>query len=346
MPATAEPSVETCKVGVVVIGRNEGERLRHCLTSIAGFRARVVYVDSGSSDESVALARSVNVDVVELDLSVPFTAARARNAGFARLSQDDDSIECVQFVDGDCELAGEWLSDAAAAIEQSRDVAIVCGRLQERFPEQSVYNRICAIEWNGPVGEIAACGGIFMIRAAEFKKVGGFNPTIIAAEDDDLCLRVRGNGGKIIRIDRPMAWHDAAMTRVSQWWKRAVRCGFAFAQISSLHGKGPFRHFVHETRSTWLWGFFIPLAIVVLAVLTRGWALLAFPVLYLFAAFRIARNERFRELSPGMRWAYAAHCVASKFPQVVGQVKFWWRHARSAPSVIIEHKDAGRKLSK
>src|SRR5580658_1507129 len=125
MPATAEPSVETCKVGVVVIGRNEGERLRHCLTSIAGFRARVVYVDSGSSDESVALARSVNVDVVELDLSVPFTAARARNAGFARLSQDDDSIECVQFVDGDCELAGEWLSDAAAAIEQSRDVAIV-----------------------------------------------------------------------------------------------------------------------------------------------------------------------------------------------------------------------------
>jgi GT2 family glycosyltransferase len=346
MSATADSSFETPRtLGVVVIGRNEGARLRRCLSSIAGSCAKIVYVDSGSTDESVALARSMNVEVVDLDLSVPFTAARARNEGFARLTDHDDTIAYVQFVDGDCELAADWLSNAVAAIEPARDVAIVCGRLQERFPEQSVYNRICAIEWNGPVGDIAACGGIFMIRASEFKKVSGFDPTIIAAEDDDLCLRVRGNGGKVIRIDRPMAWHDAAMTRVSQWWRRAVRCGFAFAQISSLHGKGPFRHFVHETRSTWVWGFFIPVAIVVLAVLTRGWALLAFPVLYLFATYRIAGNERLRELSPGMRWAYATHCLASKFPQVVGQVKFWWRRAWNAPSVIIEHKDAGRKLS-
>ena len=207
-----------------------------------------MYVDSGSTDNSVLLARSMNVEVIDLDLTVPFTAAQARNAGFARLTQRDDAIEFVQFVDGDCELAPDWLAEAAAAIEQSRDVAIVCGRLHERHPEQSIYNRICAIEWNGPLGEIAACGGIFMIRAAEFAKVGGFHPTIIAAEDDDLCLRIRANGGKVIRIDRPMAWHDAAMTRVSQWWRRAVRCGFAFAQISSLHGRGPFRHFVRETR--------------------------------------------------------------------------------------------------
>jgi GT2 family glycosyltransferase len=340
MPATADSSVEAPRtIGVVVIGRNEGERLRRCLNSMGGSRAKVVYVDSGSTDESVALARGMHVDVVDLDLSVPFTAARARNAGFARLTEHDASIEYVQFVDGDCELAPDWLSDAVAAIEPSRDVAIVCGRLQERFPEQSIYNRICAIEWNGPVGEIAACGGIFMVRAVEFKKVGGFDPTIIAAEDDDLCVRVRGNGGKVTRIDRPMAWHDAAMTRLSQWWKRAVRCGFAFAQISSLHGQGPFRHFVHETRSTWVWGFFIPVAIVALAVLTGGWALLAFPILYLFAVYRIARNERWRELSTGMRWAYATHCLASKFPQVVGQVKFWWRRAWNAPSEIIEHRD-------
>jgi GT2 family glycosyltransferase len=338
MPATAEPSPETYKVGVVVIGRNEGERLRRCLSSIAGSLARVVYVDSGSTDNSVLLARSMQVEVVDLDLSVPFTAARARNAGFARLAQQDAAIQFVQFVDGDCELAPDWLAEAAASIEQSRDVAIVCGRLHERHPEQSIYNRICAIEWNGPLGEIAACGGIFMIRAAEFAKVGGFNPAIIAAEDDDLCLRVRGNGGKVTRIDLPMAWHDAAMTRGSQWWRRAVRCGFAFAQVSSLHGRGPFRHFVRETRSTWIWGCFIPVVIIVLAVLTRGWALLAFPALYLFAAFRIARNPRWRELSPGMRWAYAAHCLASKFPQVVGQVKFWWRRARNAPNVIIEHR--------
>jgi len=293
----------------------------------------------------------MNVDVVALDLSVPFTAARARNAGFARLTQDDDSIEYVQFVDGDCELASEWLADAAAAIEQSRDVAIVCGRLQERHPEQSVYNRICAIEWNGPVGEIVACGGIFMIRAAEFKQVGGFNPTIIAAEDDDLCLRVRGAGGRIFRIDQPMAWHDAAMSHFGQWWKRALRCGYAYAQISAIHGRGPFRHFVRESRSAWFWGLILPLAIILFGIATHGWSLIALPIVYGLAAFRMERHNRRRGLAPAMAWIYAAHCLGSKFPQVVGQAKFWWRRARKAPNVIIEHKivevsDAGRKLAK
>src|ERR1700722_4284997 len=120
MSATANSSFETPRtLGVVVIGRNEGERLRRCLSSIADSRAKIVYVDSGSTDESVALARAMNVEVVELDLSVPFTAARARNEGFTRLTDRDDSIEYVQFVDGDCELAADWLSNAAAAIEPS-----------------------------------------------------------------------------------------------------------------------------------------------------------------------------------------------------------------------------------
>ena len=138
------------------------------------------------------------------------------------------------------------------------EVAIVCGALLEREPERSIYNRICAIEWNGPVGEVATCGGNFVIRAESFRKVGGFNPIVIAAEDDDLCLRVRANGGKILRLDAPMAWHDAAMTRIGQWWKRAVRSGYAFAQVSSIHGRGPYRHFVRESRSAWFWGVGVP----------------------------------------------------------------------------------------
>jgi GT2 family glycosyltransferase len=333
-------------IGVVVIGRNEGERLGRCLASIAESGARVVYVDSDSSDGSVELARSKNVDVVELDLSVPFTAARARNEGFARLTAIDPQVEFVQFIDGDCELSPSWLPRAVQEIKSAEDRAIICGQLLERFPERSIYNKICAIEWNGPQGEITACGGNFLIRAESFKQVGGFNPSIIAAEDDDLCLRVRGQGGKVLRIDEQMAWHDAAMTRFSQWWRRSVRCGYAFAQVSSLHGGGPFRHFVRETRSAWFWGFLLPLGIVVVAVATRGWAIFALPAIYLVAAFRIARNNRWRQLSLGMRWVYAVHCLASKFPQVVGQVTFWWRRARKAPSAIIEHKLAGGKSSK
>jgi len=67
--------------GIVVIGRNEGERLRACFDALPGDASCVVYVDSGSTDGSVELARARGIHVVELDMSVPFTAARSRNEG-------------------------------------------------------------------------------------------------------------------------------------------------------------------------------------------------------------------------------------------------------------------------
>src|SRR5947207_307333 len=60
-------------LGVVVIGRNEGDRLRTCLSAVAGRNLPVVYVDSGSTDGSVATARGLGADVVALDLTTPFT---------------------------------------------------------------------------------------------------------------------------------------------------------------------------------------------------------------------------------------------------------------------------------
>src|SRR5947209_19431049 len=100
------------KVGVVAVGRNEGERLRRCLASLQGQSAALVYVDSGSTDGSVAVARSFGASVVELDTSVPFTAARARNAGFDRLMAEHPDLAYVQFVDGDCEVDPDWVGRA------------------------------------------------------------------------------------------------------------------------------------------------------------------------------------------------------------------------------------------
>ena len=152
------------RTGVVVIGRNEGERLRRCLESLRN-AGSIVYVDSGSTDGSAELARSVGVEVVDLDMQIPFTAARARNAGFARLRQIAPVVAFVQFVDGDCELIEGWLAAAASFLLQHPDVACVCGRLRERFPQRSVYNRLCDVEWDRDAGETAACGGIAMMRA-------------------------------------------------------------------------------------------------------------------------------------------------------------------------------------
>ncbi len=110
-PAGASSHAEP-QIGVVVIGRNEGERLRRCLESLSGALPNIVYVDSGSADGSVQMARTLRVHVLNLDLSRPFTAARARNAGFDELMKFAPNTDLVQFVDGDCEVVGDWLRTA------------------------------------------------------------------------------------------------------------------------------------------------------------------------------------------------------------------------------------------
>src|SRR5215475_745807 len=123
--------------GIVVIGRNEGKRLQRCLRS-APVGTAVVYVDSGSTDGSGQWAREQGTDVIELDVSVPFTAARARNAGFRRLKEIAPDLLYVQFVDGDCELEKNWLKSAVSFIDLHADVGIVCGRRRERHPDRSI----------------------------------------------------------------------------------------------------------------------------------------------------------------------------------------------------------------
>lgn len=179
------------KVGLVAIGRNEGERLKRCLRSAKPQVEALVYVDSGSTDDSVAFARSLGVHVVELDTSVPFTAGRARNEGAKRLREAMPDVQFVQFVDGDCELDSAWIGRALAELAARPRAAIVCGRRRERFPEASVYNRLCDIEWATPIGQAAACGGDFMVRLGAFEQMNGFSPDLIAGEEPDLCFRLR-----------------------------------------------------------------------------------------------------------------------------------------------------------
>ena len=264
------------KLGVVVIGRNEGDRLRTCLLSLDPVTRPIVYVDSGSTDGSAGLARSLGAEVVDLDLTIPFSAARARNAGFDQLIETAAEIEYVQFVDGDCEVFPTWLGKAVQTLEAQPGVAVVCGRRRKRHPEASVYNRLCDIEWDTPLGETRSCGGDALMRVCAFKQVGGYNPAVIAAEDDEVCVRIRGAGWKILAIDADMTLHDAAMTRFRQWWKRAMRCGYAYSQGASMHGKPPEKHFLRERRRLVLWGFAIPVLILGAAWPTTAWSLFGF----------------------------------------------------------------------
>ena len=202
--------------GCVVIGRNEGERLLNCLKSVENVVDWVVYADSGSSDGSPEAARAMGVYTVELDNAAPFTAARGRNAGLKRLLEICPSAQYVQFVDGDCELVEDWFKHARGTLDTHLDVAVVFGRLRERYPDRSVYNRLCDMEWNTPVGETASCGGIAVMRVRALQECGGFDEGLIAGEEPELCFRLRAKGWKILRIESDMGRHDAAMTRFGQ----------------------------------------------------------------------------------------------------------------------------------
>lgn len=308
-------------IGIVVIGRNVGERLRRCLTAVRATGMPCVYVDSGSTDGSVKLAEAIVGHVIELDCSSQFSAARGRNEGFKRLLSLYPELLLVQFVDGDCVLDSSWIARASRELLARPDLAIVCGRLREVQPEASIYNTLCDIEWNRPAGSVAACGGIFMARVEAFNQVGGFDPAISAGEEPELCLRLRRDGWRIWRIDAPMAEHDAAMFHVHQWWRRAVRSGRCVLEnLVRPSSRGEVCD-LRRVASISMWTVGIPLAALLAAWLTGGWGSL------LWAAYPVQwcrlwwRHRRRLGLSVRASMIGATFTFIGKFAELVGLVQ-------------------------
>lgn len=321
-------------IAVVIIGRNEGQRLLHCFESLITQTKNIVYVDSGSTDDSVNAAKKLGVEVLSLDMALPFTAARARNLGFDRALNIYPATKYVQFVDGDCQVFPDWLSSAINFLAKHNDVAVVCGRRKEIFPENSIYNTLCDIEWNTPVGEAKACGGDALMRAEALKMVGGYREDLIAGEEPELCVRLRQAKWRIWRLDADMTQHDANIMQFKQWWKRSVRAGYAFAEGSRLHGAAPELHWVAESRRAMVWATIIP-AIISISFLVH--ILLGLGLLLVYP-LQILRTTLKSNLPIKKAFLYSIFLVLGKFPEQVGQLKFLWNRFRKKRSQIIEYK--------
>lgn len=316
-------------VGAVIIGRNEGARLRNCLVSVLPSVQQAVYVDSGSTDGSVEMAREMGADVLELDMDSPFTAARARNEGYRRLLSLNPGVRFVQFVDGDCEVVPDWMQTALQHIGANPECAVVCGRRRERYPERSIYNLMCDLEWDTPVGDALSCGGDALFRVEALVQAGGYRDGLIAGEEPELCLRLRYMGWRIHRVDHDMTRHDAAITRWAQWWRRTVRGGHAFAEGAWLHGASPERHWVRHTARAVVWGVLFPLVIVLMVMVygpQGGLAGLLYPIQWLRLSLR--------DHSP--RIAFFA--VMGKFAEAQGVLKFCNSKLFGRAGRIIEYK--------
>ncbi|WP_298674702.1 glycosyltransferase [uncultured Lentibacter sp.] len=321
------------EIGAVVIGRNEGQRLVNCLRSMQGEVDLLIYVDSGSTDGSLEAAEALGAETLLLSAELPFTAARARNAGVGRSVARGEAPELVQFVDGDCTLEPGYLTHAAKALEADDRLGLVTGWRAEIHPDASIYNEMCHFEWHRPAGEILACGGDMMVRARAFEAVGGFNPEVIAAEDDEFCTRLRKAGHILKRLPIPMTHHDAHMTRFSQWWSRATRTGHGFEQVNDLHPE----YFVRERRRMWLFGGVLPLLGLIGAVLF--WPLLALiGLLYAVSYARTVRGLEADGLARARAWRHAVYLFLSKFPNIIGAVTYRKRKRLGSRMEIIEYK--------
>jgi GT2 family glycosyltransferase len=319
------------RTGAVVIGRNEGDRLLLCLASLKQLMPQLVYVDSASSDDSVVSARALGADVLMLDLGSPFTAARARVEGLARLEALAPGLEYVMFVDGDCEVEDGWLNIATEFLDRHTNFAVVCGRRRERYPDASRYNALADCEWNTPVGEAESCGGDAMMRCSALKEVGGFDVTMIAGEEPELCRRLRSADWRIMRLDAPMTIHDAAITRLSQWWRRAVRSGFGYAQAwhRSRGSEGGDRLYRRELLRAAVWGGGLPLLSVLLAISSHGALLLLWPVSAAAQYLRIARRGRLDAAALG---------VIGKYAEFTGALRYFARISMGSAGSTILYK--------
>jgi glycosyltransferase involved in cell wall biosynthesis len=325
-------------VSIVIIGRNEGQRLVRCLESVrtmVGPKAdvEIVYVDSGSTDGSVACARRFGASVIELQGRC--SAARARNAGWQAANGS-----WILFLDGDTIVDPGFL-DAALSHASAPQVAAVWGHRRELRPTANFYHRVLDLDWIYAPGISEFCGGDVLMRREALEKVNGFDPALIAGEEPELCSRLRGVGFQILHIDAPMTGHDLAITRFSQYWKRAVRAGYAYAQLARLTRNYAQPMWSSETsrNAVRAVGFTSLLLLTIGSLLSRNWlALLAATLMISTLVVRTALRSRWKGGDSFALLCYGIHSHFQQLPILVGQLAFWRDVAFARHRDLIEYK--------
>ena len=315
-------SISLPLLSVVLIGLNEEARLRDALTAVfatqpSGYGLEVIYVDSGSTDSSMAIARSVpGVQVLQLTTDKP-SAAKARNLGLRSAKGT-----FVQLVDGDSVLQAGWLDAATKALAAESDIACVFGQCIEMFPEQSVYMQVCGLDWHVPAGDHRLCGGNAMWRTTVLAAHEYFDETLQLGEEPDLCYRVRKAGLRIVCVDAPMVLHDLAMVTFSQYWRRGISNGKAYAKVAARYWRNPEKMWLREVLRNFAepvaWLLVLGLGSVLGGIGVGIFALLAF---WLLRASKIALATRARAGSTWRAWLYGLHCQVVRVPVAIGQIE-------------------------
>jgi glycosyltransferase involved in cell wall biosynthesis len=328
-------------LSVVVIGRNEGERLVRCLRSViameppAGGPVEIIYVDSASTDNSVEQARDFGSKVIQVNPAHP-CASVGRNAGW-RVAR----AAIVLFLDGDTILAPDFVAEAWRQFDDP-NVAVVFGNRREINTEDSIYNRVLDLDWIAGPGAVEFCGGDTLIRRAVVERINGYDESLIAGEDAEVCYRIRALGYKIVHIGRRMTGHDLAIHRFSQYWRRSLRTGHAYAEISERFCHSATPVWSREARRNRLQGA-VMLAIVagspILSLATRSLLPIAAAIAITAAlSVRTAIRTRWKCADLSTRLLYGLHSHLGQIPIWFGQLKYQLNSLSGRASELIEYK--------
>jgi hypothetical protein len=183
-------TVSTPAISIVVPVKDAARRLERCLASICASEGisrppEIIVVDNGSSDDSADVGRRFGATVI----SAPgVRVSEARNLGVAR-SQGD----AIAFVDADIEVDRQWLGRAVARLSDAIGVGAAYHAPAPGTWVQRVYDGFRPRPPTAaPTGWLPA-GGL-VVRRSEFEAVGGFDTTLEACEDVDLCERLAARG--------------------------------------------------------------------------------------------------------------------------------------------------------
>jgi len=200
------------KFSIVIPTFNEARYIGEALQSIKRQTYRdyeIIVKDGGSTDETLDRAREHADKVLS---TTDRSAGDARNQGASHAEG-----EILVFVDADTTLPLDTLQKFNDLLKNKRVVGVSCrkicqsrsllDRLLYEFVNVSIYMCSC-------LGVSGAHGNCMAVRKGVFESVGGFNPTIIVGEEQDLVRRARKFGNYLFLLNHCVWEHPR---RVREW---------------------------------------------------------------------------------------------------------------------------------
>lgn len=195
--ARGAPVRSALQISVIIPALNAAWCLVHQLAALRAQRTdtpfEIIVADNGSTDGTAELARANGARVV--DASAVRGPAVARNAGAAAANG-----EYLVFLDADDVVAPGYLQAVREALDEHD---LVGSRVDqtELNPGWRSFSRVIEQQEGLPIlasssrpGLTWIYGATLALRRSAFEKLGGFDDTLPAAEDVDLCIRAHEAG--------------------------------------------------------------------------------------------------------------------------------------------------------